>query len=144
MTHRHQRAYIPPLKRPTGVTVIAALMFLAAVSDLLLPGGVYFRGIGTVRGFWVLVLSGFYIALGVGLLSLSQWARVAAMVAEIVNVALVGVALVNGLLRLRPIFLIARLLGLPLSALIIWYLLKPEIGRAFAKTRRVSVFTSSE
>src|ERR1700676_5224813 len=98
-------------------------MFFAAVSVLLLPGGVRYRGIGTIRGPWVLALSGLYIALGVGLLRLYPWARIATIAKEILNVGFFGVALVNGLLQARLIFVFARLLSFPVDVIIVWYLL---------------------
>jgi hypothetical protein len=123
-----------PLKRPTGVTIIAIMLFLGAVSVVLIPGGVRYRGIGTVRGVWVFALSGLYIALGVGLLRLRPWARIATIANEILHVGFFGVALVNGLLQARPIFVFARLLNFPLDVIIVWYLLKPNIERVFTHT----------
>lgn len=123
------------MRRPAGVTIIAILMFLAAVSDLLLPGGIRFRGVGTIRGPWVFVLSGLYIAVGIGLLRRFQWARLAAIAEAILGVGFLGVALLNGLLQLRLIFVFAYLVRLPIDALVIWYLLKPEVGRVFTRPK---------
>jgi hypothetical protein len=108
-------------------------MFFAAVSVLLSPGGVRYRGIGTIRGPWVWALSGLYIVVGIGLLRRSQWARLATIVDSILVVGFLGVALLNGLLQMRPIFLFAYLLRLPVSALIICYLLKPEVNQVFTR-----------
>jgi hypothetical protein len=41
--------------------------------------------------------------------------------------------LLNGLLQVRPIFLFAYLVRFPISALIIWYLLKPEVRQIFTR-----------
>jgi hypothetical protein len=108
-------------------------MFLAAASVILLRGGVRFRGIGTIREPWLLVLCGLYIAVGIGLLKLSQWARLATITGAILGVGLLGVALVSGLLEVRLIFLFANLLRLPINALIVWYLLKPEVRCVFTR-----------
>jgi hypothetical protein len=108
-------------------------MFLAAASSLLLPGGIYFRGIGTIRGPWVLAFCSFYIVVGIGLLKLSRWARTTTIVIVILDVALQGVALANGLLQVRLMFLAVYLLRIPIWALILWYLLKPEVRLAFAQ-----------
>ena len=108
-------------------------MFLGAASALLPPGGVRFRGIGTIRGPWILAFCGFYIGVGIGLLRLRPWARVTTIAVAILDVGLLGVALVNGLLQLRLAFLLAYLLRLPLYALVVWYLLKPEIRLAFGQ-----------
>jgi len=108
-------------------------MFLDAVLVVLLPGGVRYRGIGTIRGPWVLALGGLYIAIGVGLLKRFQWARLATIMSAILAVGLLGVALLNGLLQLRPIFIIGYIIRLPIDALIVWYLLKPEIRSSFIR-----------
>jgi hypothetical protein len=108
-------------------------MFLAAVSAFLLPGGVQFRGIGTIRGPWVLVLSGLYIAISIGLLKRSPWARLATIAVAALGIAFLGVSLVSGLLQARPIFVLANLLRFPIDGLIVWYLLEPEVCRAFAR-----------
>jgi hypothetical protein len=108
-------------------------MFVAAVSVALLPGGVRFRGVGTIRGSWVFALSGLYIAVGIGLLRRSRWARLAAIAGAILGIGFIGVALVSGLLQARLIFVFAYILRLPINGLIVWYLLRPEVGRAFTR-----------
>ena len=122
-----------PLRRPIGVTILAILMFVDAVVTVLLPGGIHYRGIGTIRGPWVLALSGFFVAIGVGLLRQFQWARLATIMVAILAVGLLGVAMLNGLLQLRLIFIFGYLIRLPVDALIVWYLLKPEIRSSFAR-----------
>ena len=84
-------------------------MFLGAASALLLSGGVRFRGIGTIRGPWILAFCGFYVGVGIGLLKLRQWARMTTIVIAIVDVVLFGIALMNGLLRVRFEFLLVQL-----------------------------------
>ena len=106
-------------------------MFFAAVSVLLSSGGVRYRGIGTIRGPWVWALGAIYIAVGVGLLKRYEWARLATIADSFLVVGFLGVALLNGLLQVRPIFLFAYLARLPISALIIWYLLKPGVRQIF-------------
>jgi hypothetical protein len=110
-------------------------MFFVAVSFVLLPGGVRFRGIGTIRGPWVRALSGLYIFVGVGLLRRYRWARLATIADAILDIGFLGVALVNGLLQLSLILVLAYLLRLPKNALIVWYLLKPEVGRVFTQPK---------
>ncbi len=108
-------------------------MFLGAVSVLILPGGIHYRGIGTVRGPWLLTFCGFFIVVGVGLLRLSRWARVTTIVIVILDLALQGIALANGLLQARPMFLAVFLLRIPIYGLLLWYLLTPEVRLAFAQ-----------
>lgn len=106
-------------------------MFFAAVSVLLSPGGVRFRGIGTIRGPWVWALNCVYIFVGAGFLRRYQWARPATIADAILGIAFLGVALLNGLLEVRSIFLFAYLVGLPIDALIVWHLTKSEVELVF-------------
>ena len=123
------------MKRPRGVTVIAALMFLSAATVLILPGGVHFRGIGTIRGPWTLALSLFFLAVGDGLLKLRRWARATAILITITDLALRGIYLAIGVLQaqMRPALLAVYLLHLPLFGLILWYLLTTEVQLAFKR-----------
>jgi hypothetical protein len=112
-------------------------MFLAAVSVLVLPGGIHYRGVGTVRGPWILAFCAFFIVVGIGLLKMSQWARVTTIVIVTLDLALQGVALANGALQERPIFLAVFLLRIPIYGLLLWYLLTPAIRFAFSRQRDV-------
>lgn len=109
------------------------MMFLGAVSVFLLPGGERYRGIGTIRGPWLLVVSGLDIAIGVGLLRRCQWARFATIAVAILGVAFLGVGLLNGALQERLLYVVAYLLRLPVNALVISYLQKPEVALAFSR-----------
>jgi hypothetical protein len=108
-------------------------MFLGAASALILPGGIHYRGIGTVRGAWVLAFCGFLIVVGIGLLKLSRWARLTTIVIVILDLALQGIALANGVLQARPMFLAVFLLRIPIYGSLLWYLLTPEVRLAFAQ-----------
>lgn len=121
------------MRRPLGVTIVAVLMFMAAVSTLLLPGGIHYRGIGIVRGPWVLAFCGFFIFVGIGLLKMSRWARVTTIIIVILDLVLQGIALANGVLQARSIFLAVFLLRIPIYGAILWYLLTPEVRIAFAR-----------
>jgi hypothetical protein len=71
----------------------------------------------------------------VGLLRRHQWARLATVADAILGIAFLGVALLNGLLQVHPIFLFAYLLRLPINALIVWYLTKSEVERVFTQPK---------
>jgi len=108
-------------------------MFLAAVLPILLPGGIRFRGVGTIRGPWLLALGGLYIAIGVGLLKRFRWARLATITVAILRIGLLIVGMRNGILELRAKFVFSYLLGGLVDGLIVWYLLRAEIRRSFAR-----------
>jgi len=113
--------------------MIAVLMFLAAAVALLVPGGVYFRGIGTIREPWLFALCSFYIIVGIGLLKLSRWARWTTIIVEILGIGLRAIALANGPLQVLPKFLVVYLLRILVDGLILWYLLTPGVRVAFAQ-----------
>jgi hypothetical protein len=122
--------------RPRGVTFIAVLMFLGGVVYLVLPQGVHLTGIGTIRAPWLRAVAVVQIALGIGLLRLSRWARVAVIVAVTLSLVLQVVALASTILASgRPLSIAIYLLRIPLWGLIPWYLQRPEIRKAFADTR---------
>jgi hypothetical protein len=111
--------------------MIAFLLFLAAVLPILLPGGIRFRGIGTIRGPWLLALSGLYVVIGFGLLGRFRPARLATITVAILRIGLAVVGFRNGILQLRVVVIISYLVGLLVNGLIVWYLLQPDIRRYF-------------
>jgi hypothetical protein len=74
---------------------------------------------------------GFYVAASVGLLLLYQPARVATIAVAILNICLIGVALVKGLRHWGPTALLPVLPRLILYAFVLVYLLLPKVGLAF-------------
>jgi hypothetical protein len=121
------------LKRPAGVTIIAILMFAGGVFVALLPGPLYYRGIGTIGESWRFALSLLDIAIGIGLLMRSGWARLATIAVATLSIGLSIVALCSGLQHMRAIDVFSHLVTLPIDGFIVWYLLTPEIGRVFAR-----------
>lgn len=108
-------------------------MFIGGVFALLLPGGIRFQGIGTIRGPWVLLLSVLFIAVGVGLLKLLQWARLATVAIAMLRIGLVVVGFMSGSRRFDAMLMFTWLIGVPRDGLIVWYLLTPRIERLFAR-----------
>lgn len=64
---------------------------------------------------------------------MSRWARVTTIMIVILDLALQGIALANGAVQERPMFLAVFVLRISIYGLILWYLLTPEIQDAFAK-----------
>jgi hypothetical protein len=132
--------------RPTGVTVIAVLDFIGAalcvIGGLLALVGASFLGafLGQAQGgnaaaggfaamlggaiAVVFLLAGAIAAvIGWGLWGLKDWAR-------ILQIVFAGLGILFGLFGLLHISLML-LIRLAINALIIWYLLKPEVAAAF-------------
>jgi hypothetical protein len=107
---------------PILAVLIGMLMTFTAVSRLL-----YFRGQTVFFWFW----TAFYLVVGIGLVKLYQWARVATIVAAIVNICLLAWTLVHGVHFSRPIFLLPVLVRLLLYAFVAFHLLTPKIALAF-------------
>lgn len=134
------------MNRPTGVTMIAALSFIAACGLALLAclflvgGGLAARfmppdaripaglaaAIGGLGALFFFLFAALYVAVGVGLLKLKEWARIAAVV-------LAGLSLLFGLLGLVHFHPFA-LVRLAIAGSILWYLLQPHVVAAFRGT----------
>lgn len=87
--------------------------------------------IAPVIGAIVLVFAMLYIAVGVGLLKLHNWARVLAMVLIVLGLlsSLAGIA--NSLAGMHPLLLAREVAVVVLDLLILWYLLRPHVRQAF-------------
>jgi hypothetical protein len=117
---------------PVGLTFFVFAMFYGAVANLVslrLPVG--------------LASCALYIVLGIGLLKLYRWAQVATVVVSILNVGNLGMALVNGFRQWHLTTSMGVLLRLLFYALIVCYLLLPDIRLAFThRVRDVSAIAA--
>lgn len=121
------------------MTIIAILMFAGGVSVALLPGPLYYRGIGTIGEPWRFVLGLLDIAIAIGLLMRSEWARLGTIAVATLSIGLSIVALSSGLQHMRAIYVFSHLVSLPVDGLMVWYLLKPDIRHAFATPTETSL-----
>ena len=120
--------------RPRGIKPIALLMFLGAVVYGLSFDGIHFLGVGTLREPWLLALSIVDAFVGIGLLRLSRWARLSAVVIVGLGLGLQGITLANALLHpTLPVWMVVYIIRMPLWGLVLWYLLTPEVRLAFAR-----------
>lgn len=108
-------------------------MIAGGVSVALLRGPLYYRGVGTIGEQWRFALGLLYIAMGIGLLMRSQWARLATIAGATLSIGLSIVALLSGIHDMPVIYVFSHLVSLPIDGFIVLYLLRPEIGRAFAQ-----------
>lgn len=141
--------------RPTGVTVIAVLYFIAASFCVLggigviLGGGFIatmmsqsggqgagagaglLAGLGAVLGIFLLIGAGLAILIAMGLLKLKNWARIIAIVFAGLGV-LGGLFALIGILSHMAMFgLVWTVCRLAINAWIIYYLLQPPVAAAF-------------
>jgi uncharacterized membrane protein (DUF2068 family) len=140
------------MQRPTGVTIIAILSFLAAAGCILMgllsfAGGAFVAGIlknlpgvgmaagGLVAAFGAvfLAIGVLYAATGYGLWALKNWGRLIMMV-------LMTLGLIFGLIGLIGVFanfstgmVVGVVIRLIICAWILWYLIQPEAKKAFGQ-----------
>ncbi|MFB0559757.1 MAG: hypothetical protein ACETWM_00805 [Candidatus Lokiarchaeia archaeon] len=120
------------MSRPAGVTILAILMIIWGILTLL---GAFFAGIGAFVLFptlWDMIVPIIYVVWGIlylagglGLLSLKNWARILAIIINILG-------LIGGILL--TISIIGALFGIPMiiiSIIIIWYLAREETAAYF-------------
>ncbi|HKV92600.1 MAG TPA: hypothetical protein VJW20_08645 [Candidatus Angelobacter sp.] len=151
------------MNKPAGVVVIAILYFLGA--GLLLLAGIGFvvgggaiatmmsqqnqasGGLATLMGalgagvgIFFLIWGVLEVLIGIGLLKLKNWARIVAIVFAAIGACFQVFGLLGSLAHFNPVSFIVSLIILGIQALIIWYLLKPEVKAAFqgAQARAVS------
>jgi hypothetical protein len=137
------------MNRPVGVTILAILDFIGAAFAVIFAilcfagGGILasvmsqsqaqgggaglaalFGAGAAIFGIVCLVFAALYALIGWGMWGLKNWAR-------IVTLVLVGLGALNGLYGLVTHFNVFGIVVLAIQALIIWYLLKPDVAGAF-------------
>lgn len=119
---------------PLGVAGIAGLLLYNGVMRLF--SGVLQLYWPPVRSPWGLGISGIYIVLGIGLLKMLDWARLATIMIEVLSLVYVGVDLVRGFRHWHLVVFLAVFLGFLFRALIAGYLLSPNIRLAYTRPVR--------
>jgi hypothetical protein len=135
-------------KRPSGVTIIAVLMLIAA--GFLALGSVVFFFVGVMDmtggdaaepistaiaamgvsgGLFFLILSGAYVFLAIGVLELRNWARLGCMVSIVLGVALA----VMSFWVAHPVAprIVSQFVVIALDVWVLWYLVRPHVKHAF-------------
>ncbi|HWR14399.1 MAG TPA: hypothetical protein VN577_06200 [Terriglobales bacterium] len=131
------------MNRPPGVVVIAVLywigaFFLLFVGGVLLIGFTAFgamaqgmqtivAGLGSIGGILLLGFGAILAFIGYSLFQLKEWARITAIVFS-------GIAILAAVLSfISPIGMgmISRVFRLAVNAVIVWYLVQPQIKAAF-------------
>jgi hypothetical protein len=140
------------MNRPVGVTILAILDFLGAAIcilggiGMLVGGGAIataisrqagasgagiVAGLGAALGVVFLVCAAISALLGWGLWTLKNWARIITIVLLALDIGLSLLGLVGTLTHFNLFALIWSVFWIAVYALIIWYLLKPEVKAAF-------------
>jgi hypothetical protein len=133
------------VQRPPGVVVVAVLYWLSAFVLIVLGcimaigftafGGMatgmvsMFAGFGVIGGILLLGFGTVMALIGYSLFQLQEWARIT----TIVLVALSFAGAVFGLLHPIGVGVLASLVRMAIDAVIIWYLVQPQVSAAFRR-----------
>jgi hypothetical protein len=148
------------MNRPTGVTVLAVLQFIGAAcfvigALLLMVGGTFVaamlgnaaRGgggtamagmgalIGVVGGVFCLMFAALHGVVGWGMWNLKNWARMVTLVLAGIGALLQVMGMMGSLLHFHIGLMLWHVIWLGVDAVIIWYLLTPEVKAAFEGTQ---------
>ncbi len=115
------------MNRPTGVTIMAVLLFIGGIFGLLGALGSFGLGLPLV-GIISLIVAVADLALGYGMWTLKGWAWTGALGLEGFNVLYAIVMLIAGWSTLW-----STIVSLVIAGVIIYYLMRPEIKTAFGR-----------
>src|SRR6185369_5569565 len=141
------------MNKPTGVVVISILYFLGAALCLLfgllfIAGGGFLAtmmsqqsqagglsammaGLGAALGVFYLIIGAVDVLVGWGLLKLKNWARIVAIVFSCIGAGFLVLGLLGNLAHFSIVNFLVTAVFLGIHAVIIMYLLKPEVKTAF-------------
>ncbi len=111
------------MNRPTGITIIAVLMFVGGALSVI--GGIVMLAFAPFWGIITLATGAVLIAVAVGAWQLKAWAWMAALGIQGWS------ALLNIINLFRGASLFTTIFSLAINAIVIYYLLRPEIRAAF-------------
>ncbi len=136
--------------RPTGVTILAVLYFVATACMLLLGvalavgmgfagvssdqagAGAFLAGLGIVGAVFMFIFGGLYGLLGWGLWKLKTWARLIVLIFACILLGFGALGLFGSLLTMDMSSIAMGTLPLAINGLIVWYMLQPHVKAAFA------------
>ncbi len=144
------------MNRPTGVTVIAILDFIAAGFEVLCAIGMFVGGafiggilasmagrtggtgagvgavIGAALGVVFLVFASISGLVGFGLWSLKEWGRILQIIFSAIGALFQVLGLLGSMVHFRVGSMLWNLIWLAFHAWVIFYLVQPEVKTAFA------------
>jgi uncharacterized membrane protein (DUF2068 family) len=138
------------MARPTGITILGVLGILGGVFAFLLGVIVFlgsafaarmlagaprfFVGVGAAMiGGFLMLYALLHIVVGIGLLSLANWARVLAIALAAIQLAFTALTILHGAPIFFFVFAFRRLIIAAIDILILWYLSQPHVKRAFGE-----------
>jgi len=124
-------------KRPLGITIISILMILGALLNLVgTPGNMILYG--AFYGIFYLALGAFDLIIGIALFQLIPWARIVAIIMQIIGLVLsfIVTAWVGSLLEAylpgaSLILYMAMIPSVIISLIVILYLMQGSVKAAF-------------
>jgi len=140
------------MARPTGVTILAVLSFLAAGLCLLAAAGMFLIGssaglaamagrggsmggplaaMGAFAGIACLIMAALYLVNGIGLLKLRVWARLLAILLTLLVIVFEVMGIVRALGGMHVGIIVWELILIAIDAWILMYLFKPHVKAAF-------------
>ena len=140
------------MERPTGVTILAILAFIAAGCVALgglmfLLGGAMMSSMGAfprfgmmagmgsaILGIVCLGLAALYLVVGLGLWKLQEWARILTIVLAGLGLLVNGFGILGPLMSFNIMFLLWRAVVLGLDVWVLVYLFQPHVKKAFGAT----------
>lgn len=145
------------MERPAGVTVLAILQFIGAgmcviFGLLMLVGGPFVAAmigsrmngaegssavagmgavIGVVGGVFCLIMAALYGVVGWGMWGLKNWARMVTIVLAAIGGLLQALGMMGSLVHFHIFAVLWHMIWIGVNAVIIWYLLQPQVKAAF-------------
>jgi uncharacterized membrane protein (DUF2068 family) len=105
------------------------LSMLGGAEGIVLPRAGFL--IGVVGGTIFLVFALVHLLAGYGVWSMQNWGRLLAIILAVVSLLLALPGLLLTAMMMHVFFGSFRILRIVISALIVWYLLKPEVKALF-------------
>lgn len=142
------------MQRPAGITVLAFTMFTSAVILFVVsffcfvagpavadiartPGMPVFRILGAAAvGIIALIFGIACLLAGAGLWNEQPWGRALSIILIVISMAVSILGIAAGLVYLRMMIAIFRVIALGVDSLILWYLLQPHVRSAFGSNPR--------
>jgi predicted membrane protein DUF2127 len=140
------------MARPTGVTILAVLSFLAAGLYLLAAAGMFLMGssaglaamagrggsmggplaaMGAFAGIACLILAALCLVNGIGLLKLRGWARLLTILLTLLGIVFEVMGIVRAMAPMMMVLIVWDLILIAIDAWILMYLFKPHVKAAF-------------
>lgn len=140
------------MERPSGVTILSVLSFLAAALMILAACGMFVLGaagiaaasggralggplaaLGAFAGVALLILAAIYVVNGVGLWKLLGWGRLLTIVLVAIGVIFGIMGLFRAFMPMHVGMVVWQLIWLAIDVWILAYMFKPHVKQAFGQ-----------